>query len=155
MEESTLLSEEQVSPPVLCEEESLAEPKEEAIPPQEETPPSPAPTDYAALASEDLSRLRKEFPELSSLGDLTELEDPVRYGALRELGLTPREAYLATTTPRPLPRYDNRSHLRSAIPRTVTAREDGMSEGELLQARDLFTGLSDSELHRLYQKVNQ
>lgn len=124
----------------------------------EEAPPSEASEeriDYAAVAANDLRLLREDFPELSALGDLSELEDPVRYGALRELGLTPREAYLATTAPRPLPRYDNRSHLRSAIPRTVTAGSDGMSEGELSLARELFDGLSDGELHRLYQKVNR
>ena len=116
---------------------------------------SAPPVDYAALAAEDLLALKREFPELSSLGDLTELEDPARYGALRDLGLSAREAYLATTTPRRMPREDNRAHLHSAVPKAVRASGDGMSEGELSAARELFFGLGDAELHRLYQKVTK
>lgn len=118
----------------------------------EETAP---PVDYAALAAEDLLALKREFPELEALSDLTELENPARYGALRDLGLSAKEAYLATSAPRRMPRGDNRAHLRSAVPRTVQATGDGMSEGELSAARELFFGLGDAELHRLYQKVTK
>ncbi|HBJ18271.1 MAG TPA: hypothetical protein DDY70_00785, partial [Clostridiales bacterium] len=78
-----------------------------------------------------------------------------RYGALRDLGLSAKEAYLATTTPRRMPRGDNRAHLHSAVPKAVQATGDGMSEGELSAARELFFGLGDAELHRLYQKVTK
>ncbi len=139
-------------------EESTPEARDaqEAEAPAEKTQKKNAPSvDYAALAAEDLLALKREFPELSSLGDLTELEDPARYGALRDLGLSAREAYLATTTPRRIPREDNRAHLHSAVPKAVRATGDGMSEGELSAARELFFGLGDAELHRLYQKVTK
>lgn len=116
---------------------------------------SDAPVDYAALAAEDLLELKRQFPELYALDDLTELEDPARYGALRDLGLSAKEAYLATTTPRRVARGDNRAHLHSAVPKAVQATGDGMSEGELSAARELFFGLGDAELHRLYQKVTK
>ncbi len=111
--------------------------------------------DYAALAAEDLVALRREFPELSALSDLTELHNPARYGALRDLGLSAREAYLATEPPRRIPRGDNRAHLHSAVPKAVRGVGDGMSDGELSAARELFFGLGDAELHRLYQKVTK
>ena len=56
--------------------------------------------DYAAIAEEDLRILKEEFPELYGASDITELDDPLRYAALRDLGLSPREAYLATAKPK-------------------------------------------------------
>lgn len=137
-----------------CASDSVAEdttPEDGERAPQKTLPA----VDYAALAAEDLLALRREFPELSALSDLTELENPARYGALRDLGLSAKEAYLATTTPRRIPRGDNRAHLHSAVPKAVQAVGDGMSEGELSAARELFFGLGDAELHRLYQKVTK
>lgn len=112
--------------------------------------------DYAALAREDLLALKKEFPSLADMSSLSELENPARYGALRELGLTAREAYLATTTPKAqIPHtYDNRSHLRSSVPRTHGASGEQMSANEMRAARALFSDLSDSEIVKLYKKVH-
>lgn len=112
--------------------------------------------DYEALAREDLEVLRGEFSDLEGISSLAELDNPVRYGELRDLGLSPREAYLATAMPkrekaRP---YDNRSHLRSSVPKSHGGRVDTMSVGELREARELFEGMSDAEIVRLYKKVN-
>lgn len=108
-------------------------------------------TDYAALARADAEELRAEFPELSSLASVTELDDPVRYGALRDLGLTPREAYLATRKRRDA---DNRAHLR---PTRSVARGAAplMTEAEMSAARELFSGISDSEIRQLYKRVTK
>ena len=108
--------------------------------------------DYAALADEDLKCLRDEFYELSDIESITELDDPLRYGALRDLGLTPREAYLATRKARA---HDNRRHLSSSVPRSSRAPLGTMSESELMAARELFDGLSDLEIRRLYKKVTK
>ena len=58
-------------------------------------------TDYAAVAREDLRALKAEFPELAAIGSITELNAPLRYAELRDLGASPREAYLATAKRRP------------------------------------------------------
>lgn len=112
--------------------------------------------DYAALAEEDLLQLKTEFPTLSDMTSLCELENPARYGELRELGLSAREAYLATTTPKERIQnpYDNRSHLRSAVPRTHGATGEQMSAQQMRAARELFSDLSDSEIVKLYKKVH-
>lgn len=111
--------------------------------------------DYEALAKEDLETLKREFPALHDLTTLLELEQPERYGELRDLGLSPREAYLATNTQRSERRsYDNRSHLHSSVPKSHGGRVDAMSINELREARELFSGMSDSEIVRLYKKVN-
>ena len=124
--------------------------------------PTPAPEsedpfiDYEALEKEDLEALKEEFPHLRSLHSVIELDNPERYAKLRDLGLSAREAYLATTNPKkekPVT-YDNRSHLHSTVPKSHGGRVDAMSIGELHEARELFAGMSDSEIIRLYKKVN-
>ena len=113
-------------------------------------------TDYEALAKADLIALSEEFPSLRSISSILELDNPERYAQLRDLGLSPREAYLATATRKPEKgiKYDNRSHLHSSVPKSHGGRVDAMSIGELREARDLFSGMSDSEIVRLYKKVN-
>ena len=108
-------------------------------------------TDYARLAAEDLEAIRREFREARELTSLTDLDDPVRFAELRELGLTPREAYLATRKPK---KPDNRSHLSGAAPRSAGSVGSGMTQNELLRARELFSGMSDREIQSLYKRVS-
>ena len=108
--------------------------------------------DYAALAAEDLADLKAQFPALKSLPSLAALSDPVRYAELREMGLSPKEAYLAIggTARR---KSDNRAHLLSAVPRASTLANGLPSNAEMAEARRLFSNLSDAQIHRLYKKV--
>ena len=107
--------------------------------------------DYAAVVESDLRILKEEFRELSSITDITELNDPLRYAALRDLGLTPVEAYLATAKRQ---KKDNRSHLVAT--RTVSASQNGsMSDAELSAAREIFVGVSDAEIRKLYKRVTK
>lgn len=124
-------------------------PKEES---QAAQPELPEQIDYEALIASDVSALRSEFPELRGLRDITELNNPLRYAALRDLGLTPEEAYLATAK---RPAQDTRGHLRSAHGRSAAVSVNMMSQHELATARDLFPDLSDSEIQRLYKRVNK
>lgn len=106
--------------------------------------------DYQRLVEQDVAALRAEFPELAYLEDVAELNNPLRYAALRDMGLSPAEAYLATS--RRVVR-DNRSHLQAAYGRRTSAPADTISTRELATAREIFTGLSDTEIRRLYKKV--
>ena len=110
-------------------------------------------TDFAKIANADLIALKHEFSELGALESIAELENAERYGALRDLGLTPREAYLATA-PR-VRRQDNRAHLTSAVPIRAGSPDVGISARELAAARELFSGLSDSEIRSLYKRVTK
>ena len=116
---------------------------------------SPDPTDdvpdYDELIRRDLEALRGEFRELAQLRDITELNNPMRYAALRDLGLSPAEAYMATR--KRAPKKDNRSHLVSAVARAAASPIGGMSRRELEEARNLFSGMSDSEIQGLYKRV--
>ena len=110
-------------------------------------------TDYEALERADMAELSSIFPELRGKSRVSELNNPLRYAALRDLGLTPKEAYLATSEPRRA--YDTRSHLVSSVPGGATAPQDTLSKNELDAARELFSGLSDREIQKLYKKVSK
>ena len=107
--------------------------------------------DYDEIIKSDILELRSRFPELSGIEDITDLDNPIRYAELRDLGLSPREAYLATSERRQKP--DTRRHLSSAVPKRA-AMPAGLSQSELSEARELFSGLSDAELNRLARRVN-
>lgn len=96
----------------------------------------------------DLAELASEFPE-----PITEEMLTGRYSELRALGLTPTEAYLATA--RRTPKFDSRSHLKTSVPRAVKSPGGAMSRRELLEARALFSGLSDRQIEDLYRKVTK
>lgn len=117
---------------------------------QEDGPP---PVDYARLAEEDMKYLISVFPHLEGKKSVAELDNPLRYAALRDLGLSPIEAYLATN--HRVRAYDNRSHLQSSVPLRATAPAELMGSRELEAARELFAGLSDREIQRLYKKVSK
>ncbi len=96
----------------------------------------------------DLNELAGEFPEPISRDML-----PERYGELRALGLTPVEAYLASV--RRTAKFDSRSHLKTSVPRAAKSPGGAMPRRELLEARELFSGLSDRQIEDLYRKVTK
>lgn len=110
---------------------------------------------YEALEEEDLRTLRGDFPELADTVSLSALSDPVRYGELRELGLSPREAYLATEGRRTVRQRDTRSHLGSSVGRTASPAGGRLGAAELYAARDLFPSLSDGEIEALFRRVTR
>lgn len=120
---------------------------------EEKEDSSNAAVDYGEIEKQDLEELRSLFPHLKNIESVTELQNPLRYAALRDLGLTPREAYMATSEP--IHRYDNRSHLRSSVPKGATTPIGILTSSELEAARELFSGLSDREIQKLYKKVSR
>ena len=105
--------------------------------------------DYETVIAEDLKILRSEFSELANLTDIMNLENPLRYAALRDMGLTPEEAYLATTKRK---KSDNRSHLYATRP-ISSSSQGAISESEMALAREIFSDISDAQIRNLYKRV--
>lgn len=150
---------------IIEEENGITEPAIEAVPEEEteeraenetetETQTDDAQGEeafYRALIESDLEELRLAFPETRNITDITELENPLRYARLRDLGLSAKEAYLATSPKRH--RIDTRAHLTSAVSRIASSPKGALTKRELDSVRDLFAGMSDSEIQNLYKKV--
>ena len=155
-----MIDNEQLSPktPEEALSEATAPADEETAEPIPEASEEPTTKgiDYEALSKSDLATLKEEFPALRELSSIAELDNPTRFAELRDLGLSPREAYLATASAKASRgvAYDNRSHLHSFVPKSHGRSVDTMSVSELREARELFSGMTDSEIIRLYKKVN-
>ncbi len=112
---------------------------------------APETADYEKIIASDITVLKSEFSELRDIEDITDLNDPLRYAALRDLGLSPEEAYMATAK---RVKNDTRSHLSVAYAKSASAG-GAMPRSDLEYARELFGNLSDSEIHALYRKVTK
>ena len=108
--------------------------------------------DYEKVIEDDLASLRSEFHELANVVSITELNNPLRYAALRDLGLSPAEAYLATRKRTP---SDTRAHLGTAYAKRAASPYGSMPQRELTAARELFGDLNDADIQRLYRKVTK
>ena len=102
--------------------------------------------------SKDIAVLCETFPDISG-GTALSAVNSKRYGELRALGLSPREAYLATNDSRNT--LDNRSHLVTTVPSGSIPPTSGMTQVEMAEARRLFGDLSDAEIKKLYNKVTK
>lgn len=133
--------------------ENVSEPTEQVIEKEAERIEAEQSVDYSRLVREDILTLREKFSECrASLTDISELNNPVRFAALRDLGLSAEEAYLATGGVRRS--YDNRSHLGATVPAVARgAVEIPRAEYEI--ARGLFTDMSDADIKKLYRKVTK
>ena len=127
-----------------------SETKEAEIPTREEKENED--TDYKELLKADMLELSGEFSPGKEM-DISDLKNPIRYGALRDLGLTPKEAYLASGGRKEI--ADNRSHLSSSVPKKFSSQFSEMPRAELDAARELFGELSDTQIRNLYKKVTQ
>ena len=119
-------------------------------------------TDYAKMAADDLAVINRAFPGMN-VTDLRKIDNPGRYGALRDLGLSPEEAFRATNHARiheqvaaaARAKADGKAHIRSDMPAKGTAVEGfSLSAEQLREARELFPGKSDKEITALYRSVS-
>lgn len=110
-------------------------------------------TDYAALAADDLRRIKRMAPSLAGLTHLAELPNALRYAALRDAGLSVEEALYAACHAFVTPQAaDNRAHLRSAVPIGAAGTPSRMTAAEMREARELFGDLTEGEIERLYAR---
>lgn len=129
----------------------------DAISPESTEPEAASEGEYAPIEDEtsrpedELLTLAESFPELLSSENPRDIMNLDRYTELRRLGLTEREAYLATRSTKV--REDNRAHLSPTVSREARGPHSAMPEGELRAARELFSGMSDAEIRRLYKRV--
>lgn len=99
------------------------------------------------LKSDELAELKSYFPALADLKSTAELQYPERYEKFRALGLTPKEAFLATGQA-----LRQKRHVPSS-PISVSRQRDGIPGRDLKYAREIFTDLCDREIQELYKKV--
>lgn len=117
------------------------------------TEPTENPNTPPDSEEDELDALTGEFPELSGLSSLEDMRSYDRYRELCDMGLTPREAYLATSPKKAV--SGGKSHLRGTPIGNGTRGVGGISHAELQLAREIFGNLTDAEIRKLYRKVTK
>ena len=121
---------------------------------REQQEQSGAQTDFAALAQADLAEIKRLFPAYGGLTHLTQIDNPTRFAALRDAGLSVEEAFLATNARRALaPRADNRAHLRPVSGVSRAGAGIALPAGEMERLRELFPDLTDEGVQALYRRA--
>ena len=96
------------------------------------------------------AEITPDAPEVSDATDVP--SDPYeRYLTLCDMGLTPREAYLESIGG--IRNHGGKSHLSSTPISHGRVAHSQMSRADLECAREIFSGLSDADIRRLYRKV--
>ena len=130
-------------------------------------PDGEAPRVALAIPDEERTYLTELFTE-EDVAAVTE-EDTVRYLALRTMGLSPKEAYLAANGEKTLARIEekrktlarlfsahsaSKAHVTSAALGAANAAS-AMPRDALLEARNLFSGMSDRDIEKLYLRARR
>ena len=117
---------------------------------------------FFAKANADMAEIEKLFPGLS-VKNLLDLKDPKRFGELRDMGLSVKEAFLATNGAMLEERAAaagekkaaGKAHLQSVAKKAGVSAASQVSRQEIENLRDYYSDdeLSDSELESLILKV--
>ena len=147
MDEAVNIPSDEVCETTQAQDTPIAKAEDEPCPTSDTEAP-----DFEEILKNDMMELSGEFSPTSKMS-ISDLKNPIRYGALRDLGLTPREAYLASGG-RKEP-ADNRAHLFSSVPRKMASQFSEIPRADLDAARELFGDLTDAQIRNLYKKVTQ
>lgn len=121
---------------------------------------------YEQLAANDLSELKKSFPDLLKKGKINDcfddFDDFVEFGRLRDAGVSPKRAYLAVNGDKVRNQQaiaaqrkaasDGKKHITSVAPKKASDDNVVMPKETLREWRDLFPGKTDKEIRALYKQ---
>lgn len=113
---------------------------------------------YRRQAESDLLELQRIDPAAAGYRHLGEMPGALRFAELRGLGLTVEEAYFAVrgaVVEKADPDRGGRAHLHGSVPGRAASGGNGMTVGEIENARRLFPGLPDREIASLWRRVNE
>lgn len=116
---------------------------------------------FEKRAAADLAAVHAAFPETAVYKTVRDLPNVRRFGELMDMGLTPKEAYIAANPDavrgsvaaavKKSSLAETKEHLRSSVPRGAKDLAPRMSREQLIEYREMFPDLSDKEIARLYR----
>jgi len=118
---------------------------------------------FQQKAAQDLAEIKAAFAGLDDVQTILDLPNFQRFAQLRDMGLSPKEAYIAANpegvrsqvadATRKKTLEDSKAHLKSSVPKG--SRDSGvrMTRSELQTWREMFPGKSDKEIVKLYRET--
>lgn len=119
---------------------------------------------FEAKAAADLKELHAAYPETKQYSHIKDLPADVRgkFGKFRDMGLSAKEAYAAANpdgarqavadSVKKQAQHDSKAHLKSSVPKPSKPDAIAMSKAELADWREMFPGMSDAEIRKLYKQ---
>ena len=119
---------------------------------------------FEAKAAADLKELHAAYPETKQYSHIKDLPADVRgkFGKFRDMGLSAKEAYAAANpdgarqavadSVKKQAQHDSKAHLKSSVPKPSKPDAIAMSKAELKELREIFQGMSDAEIRKLYKQ---
>lgn len=98
----------------------------------------------------DIDAINIRFPD-AKISSLEDIKNSSQYVALRDKGVSPEEAYAQVIQPK----EDGKKHMTATASKTTPSRGAQMTAFEKRAARDLFPGMSDAEIQKLYKRVSK
>lgn len=118
-------------------------------------------TEFEKKMKADLEELQRFYPETKKLTAITQVQNFAEFGKLRDMGLSPKQAYAAANADgvrdsvaaavKQQSLNETKQHLQSAVPKKAKGDSITMTKSELAQWRDLFPDKSDKEIIALYK----
>lgn len=118
-------------------------------------------TEFEKKMKADLEELQRFYPETKKLTSITQVQNFAEFGKLRDMGLTPKQAYAAANADgvrdsvaaavKQQSLNETKQHLQSAVPKKAKGDSITITKSELAQWRDLFPDKSDKEILALYK----
>lgn len=121
-----------------------------------------APDANALKAAADVADINKAFPGLG-IKTLAGLKNLKRYGELRDMGISPVEAFCATNAEMlqksaeqiGAGKATGKAHLQSVAKKTGARAASQMTNAERRAAREMFDEMSDADLEKLYARATR
>lgn len=118
-------------------------------------------TKFNAKIAADLAEVQAAYPDAKAYASVKDFPNFKEFGRLRDLGLSPKQAYIAShpdavrqnvaAATRQQSLNDTKKHLKSAVSKSSRDNTITMTKRELAECRDLFPGMSDKEIMKLYR----
>ncbi len=120
---------------------------------------------YETLMQLDLAEVKRNYPDAASYNSVAEFPHAKRFAELRDLGLSAKEAYIAShpdavrrnvaESVRKQNLAETKNHIHSTVPKGTKDTSVTIPKKELEEWRDLFPDCSDRELAKLYKKTKE
>ena len=112
------------------------------------------------MLKSDLEAIHAAFPETRQYKSILDIPNIRRFGEMRDMGLSPKEAYSAanpdlvrsSAAQAAKKTSSGKDHLRSVTGRSVASKGETVISGrEMRSLRDLFPGMTDAQIRKLYK----
>ena len=118
-------------------------------------------TAFNAKIAADLAEVHAAYPDTKIYTSVKDFPNFREFARLRDLKLSPKQAYIAShpdavrqnvaAATRQQSLNETKKHLKPAVSKTSKDNTITMTKRELAECRDLFPGMSDKEIMKLYR----